>query len=110
MKFSELPAPLTAQCRPLFDEMQSIFTGEFEKTIVNGNGTSEVIYADKELLAKVQIPPRGLTELDRLSYVVNQIDNDCHLVPRGSIKKTPMNEIRRNEAFRGLTADQAFEV
>jgi hypothetical protein len=63
------------------------------------------LFADQDLLAKVQIPVRGLTELDRLSYVVNQIDNDCHLVPRGSVKKTPLMEVRRNEAFRGLKAD-----
>lgn len=61
-------------------------------------------------MAKVQIPARGLTELDRLSYIVHQVDNDCHLVPRGSIKKTPLNELRRNEAFRGLKADQAFDI
>lgn len=53
MKFSELPASLTTQCRPLFDQIQSVFTGEFEKTIVEGNGTSQYLYADKELLAKI---------------------------------------------------------
>jgi len=110
MKFAELPASLVGQCRPLFDQIQSVFTGEFEKTIVSSNGTSQYLYCDKELLSKVQIPARGLTELDRLSFVVNQIENDCHLIPKGSLKKTPLNEIRRNEAFRGLSADQAFDL
>lgn len=26
------------------------------------------------------------------------------------MKKTPLNELRRNEAFRGLKADEAFEI
>ena len=66
--------------------------------------------SDKELLAKVRIPARGITELDRLSHVVHQIDNDCHIVPKGAIKKIPLKELRRNEAFKGLKAQQAFEA
>ena len=31
-------------------------------------------------------------------------------MPRGAVKKTPLQEVRRNEAFRGLKADQAFDV
>ena len=81
-----------------------MFTGEFEKTIVAANGESSFLFVDKDLLGKVQIPARGLTELDRLSYVVHQIDNDCHIVPKGAIKKIPIKEIRRNEAFKGLKA------
>jgi len=62
------------------------------------------------LVAQADIPARGLTELDRLSYVVNQIDSDCFIVPRGSVKRIPLNEVRKNEAFRGLKPDQVFEV
>lgn len=85
MKFAELPASIDS-CRPLFDQIQSIFTGEFEKTIVQGNGTSQCLFVDQDLMKKVQIPTRGISELDRLSYVVRQIDCDCHIVPRGSVK------------------------
>jgi len=53
MNFSELPAPLSNTCRPLFDQIQSVFTGEFEKTIVKSNGESKFLFADKELLEKV---------------------------------------------------------
>ena len=31
-------------------------------------------------------------------------------MPKGAVKKTPLKEIRRNEAFRGLRADCAFEL
>jgi len=70
LKFSELPAPNWG-CRLLFDQLQTMFTGEFEKTIVQSNGTSECLFIEADLLGKVQIPPRGLTELDRLAYVVH---------------------------------------
>ena len=70
MKFSQLPAPLSASCRPLFDQMQTVFTGEFDKVIVSGKGTSDLVYIDADLLSKVKIPTKGLTELDRLAYVV----------------------------------------
>ena len=110
MKFSELPNPLSSTCRPLFDQMQSVFTGQFDQVIVSSAGVSEIVYIDKDLLSKVKIPAKGITELDRLSHVVCQIDSDCSIVPKGSIKKTPLNEVRKNEAFRGLKADQAFSV
>ena len=64
-----------------------MFTGEFDK-IINF----------------------GVSEIDRLSYVVNQIDNDCHIVPIGSIKKIPLSEVRRNEGFRGLKNNQLFDL
>lgn len=109
LKFTELPQPVRS-CSRLFDQIQSMFTGEFEKLLVQSNGKSQVLFVEQELLAQVQIPARGLSELDRLSYVVNQIDSDCHIVPRGSVKKTPLREIRRNEAFRGLRADAAADL
>ena len=61
-------------------------------------------------MSKVKIPNKGLTELDRLAYVVQQIDSDCQIVPRGAIKKTPLDEISKNEAFKGLKASDAFQV
>ena len=45
------------------------------------------------------MPEKGITELDRLSYVVNTIESTCHLVPAGAFKLTPIHEMRRNEAF-----------
>ena len=110
MIFTKLPDSLSATCRPLFDQIQTIFTGEFNKVIIKANGVSDFLNVDKELLARVSIPARGITELDRLSHVVHQIDSDCQIVPRGAIKKTPLKEIRKNEAFRGLKADECFDV
>jgi radial spoke head protein 9 len=38
---------------------------------------------------EIKIPPKDLTELDRLAYVVFAIENDCMLVPVGAFKMTP---------------------
>lgn len=56
------------------------------------------------------MPARGITELDRLSFVVSQIDMNCLIVPKGSFKLIPLGEIRRNEAFKGLSIQDAFEL
>ena len=45
---------------------------------------------------------RNFTELDRLHYTVLAIENDCHIVPKGSLKLTSKHEVRRNHAFTGL--------
>ena len=102
MKFSELPASLASSCGALFDQIQTVFTGEFEKVIVKADGVSSFVHVDEFLRAQIKIPPQGITELDRLSYVVHQVDSDCTIVPMGAVKKTPLNEVRwkRNSARR----------
>ena len=50
-KFTQLPAPLSATCRPLFDQIQAVFTGEFDKVIVQANGVSQYVYCDARVLA-----------------------------------------------------------
>ena len=52
--------------------------------------------------------PRNFTELDRLLYTVRAIENDCHIVPKGAFKLTELHEVRRNNAFRGLSETEAF--
>jgi len=41
---------------------------------------------------------------------VRAIENDCHVVPQGSFKLTTAHEVARNEAFRGLKAEEAFKL
>ena len=101
---------MSAECRPLFDQIQTYFTGEFEKIIVQGNGVSQFVHIDEHIKAKVKIPACGITELDRLSHVVYQIDSDCQIVPAGALKKIPLGELRCNEAFKGLSAEEAFDI
>jgi radial spoke head protein 9 len=59
---------------------------------------------------EIKIPPKDLTELDRLAYVVFAIENDCMLAPVGAFKMTPTHQVRRNEAFKGLRGDQATSL
>ena len=58
----------------------------------------------------IKVPPKNFTELNRLAFTVRAIENDCQLVPQGSIKLTPHHEVRRNEAFKGLNLDNCFEL
>lgn len=102
--FASLPQPLT-HLRDIYDKIDVIFSGEFDRVIIQANGKSEYVQAD---LKNFELPAKGVTELDRLAYVVHAIDQDCFVVPVTSFKMTPIKEVRRNEAFRGLKKDQAF--
>jgi radial spoke head protein 9 len=54
--------------------------------------------------------PRNFIELDRLQFTVLAIENDCHIMPKGSVKLTELHEVRRNNAFRGLNLENAFLI
>jgi radial spoke head protein 9 len=56
---------------------------------------------------EIRVIPKDLSELDRLAYVVFAIENDCTLAPSGAYKMTPTHQVRRNEAFRGLSVGGA---
>lgn len=86
--------------------MNSYFTGEYDRVIIKASGPGVVI----DPAAGLVMPPKNITELDRLAYVVRQIENDCQVVPKGAMKFTPLREVRRNEAFKGLRKDDAFEI
>jgi len=46
-----------------------------------------------------------MTETDRLSFVVRTIDHDTSVVPVGGFKMLPINELRRNDLFEGLSSE-----
>ena len=97
----------------IFDKIQVFFSGEFDKILIDSNGKSEVVDVAEAHSAKakpLELPSRGITELDRLSYVVRTIEADCQTIPMGSFKHTPTKEVRRNEAFQGLRQDKAFDM
>ena len=54
---------------------------------------------------KPNLKLKKLTESDRLSYIVRAISHDCSIVPLGSFKMLPINEIRRNDLFEGLSSE-----
>jgi len=57
-----------------------------------------------------KVVPRNFTELDRLQFTVYAIENDCHIMPKGSIKLTDQHEVRRDNAFRGLSMPDACQL
>lgn len=88
-----------------------MFTGEHYKILVEeGAGEDQETYKFENDTLVVTNKPKNITELDRLAYVVNEIDRQCHLVPEGSVKLTPLHELRRNEAFTGLSKEEATNL
>lgn len=94
--------------RDVFDQISSFFTGEFDKVIIEPNGKSDLVEFDNS--QGLELPQKGITELDRLAYLVQAVDSDCFLIPIGSFKMTPIKEVRKNEGFRGLKKDNAFKL
>lgn len=62
--FAQLPAPVKAHDAD-FNKMQTYFTGEFDRIIISGGAEGTVIDAD------LILPPKHVTELDRLAWTVN---------------------------------------
>lgn len=103
--FSSLANPSAATAQKL-RTFPSLFTGEFDQVLVQSTEPAKVIDA----AAGIILPPKHLTELDRLSVVVQQIDRRCCAVPKGVLKYTPSHTVVQNEAFRGLSVDAAMDL
>lgn len=54
--------------------------------------------------------PQNFLEKDRLAYVVRAIDNDCATLPIGALKLSPLHELRYNDAFKGLSIQDALSL
>lgn len=130
--FTEMPE-LNDQHRAAVDAMKGYFEGNPKKKLVGvkkegeegeaaeggekaedagagedgeGKPKGDVNLSDISEEEEIKIPLKDLTELDRLAYVVYAIENDCTLAPLGAFKMTTTHQVRRNEAFRGLTSEQ----
>lgn len=58
----------------------------------------------------IRLPPKNVTELDRLAYVIRTIEYECQILPVGSYKLTPTKELRINENFEGLSISDSNEI
>ena len=103
--FSSLPSVKPEHASQLID-LGCLFSGEFDTVLVESNEPPVVIDA----AAGIILPPKNLTELDRLAATVQEIDRACFSVPRGALKFTPLNQVMINEAFRGLPKVDAFDL
>lgn len=54
---------------------------------------------------ELKVSPKKFTELDRLSYVVRTLEEECAVVPVGAFKLTATHELRYNDAFKGLNLE-----
>ena len=84
--FSSLPNVGAEQSKQL-SEIHCLFSGEFDTVLIESQEPPKVIDA----AAGIVLPPKHLTELDRLAVTVRNIDRECFSVPRGSHKYTPLH-------------------
>lgn len=59
---------------------------------------------------EIKVPPKELTEIDRVNYVVHAIETDCQIAPIGAYKMTAAHQVRRNEAFNGLGSEDSLKL
>ena len=90
----------------MLSEIGSLFSGEFDTVLIESKEPPKVLDAAAGLI----LPPKHLTELDRLAATVRQIERECYSVPRGSVKYTPLHQVTSNEAFKGLKKEEAFSL
>ena len=98
--FSSLPDS-NASHASKFLSMRTLFSGEFDTVVFESQESPKIIDAANGII----LPAKHLTELDRLAFVVREIDRTCSVVPTGALKYTPLHQVIFNEAFRGLPAD-----
>ena len=90
------------QFASIFEQFQTMFTGESERQLVDCNGFSDQVRLRENSVDVASLPPQGLTEQERLSYVVHAIERQCQIVPVGSYKKNTLGYVQKNDAFRGM--------
>ena len=96
--FSQIPSPPSdAAVVEKLKNINNLFTGEFDQVLFESSEKPQVI--DQDLGIVMQ--PKPITELDRLAYVVSQLQQNF-AVPKGSMKHTPLGKIVQNEGFRGV--------
>lgn len=104
--FSELPQPLTdSKDVQNLQSINTFFTGEYDNVLFEPSGSPQLIDHEQG----IWLQPKPITELDRLSYVVNQLRNNF-AVPKNRQKFTPNGQVIDNEAFCGLPKEEAFDL
>lgn len=109
--FAPLP-PVRTEFASAAKKITSFFTGEHEKVLqAVAHKLEEPVDPDSE---SVELPAgdvaKDFTELDRLSFVAHKIERDCHAVPLGAYKLTPIHEIRLNDIFQGLSKEEMGKI
>jgi hypothetical protein len=97
--FSELPKVSENAADVLkLKQINTFFSGEFDQVLYQNTAPPTVIDADLGVFMQA----KPVTELDRLSFVYNQICLN-QVRPKGWLKYTPAQKFEHNEAFSGLS-------
>ena len=103
--FSELP-DIQSHHIDNFYKFNTYFIGNpdiiLEKYESEQNQNLDEVIGEK---FKPKLKKKNMTETDRLSFVVRTIDHDTSVVPVGGFKMLPINELRRNDLFEGLSSE-----
>jgi hypothetical protein len=51
-------------------------------------GEKKELDSNESEVEEIKVPPKELTEIDRLNYIVFAIENDCQIAPLGAFKMT----------------------
>lgn len=54
----------------------------------DADGAKKELDSNESEAEEIKVPPKELTEIDRLNYVVYAIENDCQIAPLGAFKMT----------------------
>ena len=93
--FSKLPSPPTdAATTKKLGAMNTLFTGEYDQMLFPGTGAAKVV--DHEM--GIKLDPKPVTELDRVSYVINKISENV-AAPKNAVKLVPAGKLEMNEGF-----------
>lgn len=87
------------------DEIEALKAKNEENEIKERDPLESTEEEDENQVIKV-----NFKEIDRLQYHVRAIENDCHIIPNGSVKLNVKHEIQRNEAYLGLAQRENFEL
>jgi hypothetical protein len=80
--FAQLPNPLNS-LREIYTLTTVFFSGEFDNIIIEAptsrtsGAKSDVINMKEFEHLLAEIPQRGVTELDRLAFVVHEVEHSC---------------------------------
>jgi radial spoke head protein 9 len=103
--FSELP-DVQPHHFDNFDKFNTYFIGNpdiiLEKYDLDQNKNLDEVIGDT---FKPKLKKKNMTETDRLSFVVRTIDHDTSVTPVGAYKMLPINEMRRNDLFEGISSE-----
>lgn len=126
--FKEMP-DLNDQHKDFIDRDKSYLTGEPQRKLKQPaegedgeaepaaeeaneeeDGEKKELDSDVSEQEEVKVPPKELVEIDRLKYIVLAIENDCQIAPVGAFKMTAQHQVRRNEAFKGLSSQDSLSL